>query len=115
MARKINNCKLPKDDILRGKKFFDQIFTKGSVISGSNISILYIKANSRKIGFVVSKNVKKAVIRNRHKRLLREIYRLNKSNFPEKAHIILLSKGKNDNFFILQKEVLELLNKITNI
>jgi len=103
---------LPKDEILRGRENFNQIFNKGKTVSGIHVSIIYLNAESRKIGFVVSKKVKKAVNRNRYKRLLREIYRLNKDKFPEKGHIILLAKGISDDFWVLKSEIFELLNKI---
>lgn len=103
---------LPKTEILRGKENFDLIFKKGKTVSSNLVSIIYLKAETRKIGFVVSKKVKKAVVRNRYKRLLREIYRLNKNKFPEKGYIILLAKGTNDTFYVLKSEILELLKKI---
>jgi ribonuclease P protein component len=103
---------LPKTEILRGKENFDLIFKKRKTVSGNLVSIIYRNAETRKIGFVVSKKVKKAVVRNRYKRLLREIYRLNKDKFPEKGHIILIAKGVIDNFDVLKSEILELLNKL---
>ena len=112
MLKNIKKFNLPKDEILQGKKNFDKIFKTGQTVSGNYVSIFYLSADSRKIGFAVSKKVKKAVIRNRYKRLLREIYRLNKDKFPEKSHIILLAKGMSDDFWILKSEILELLNKI---
>ncbi len=112
MVKSIKNFKLPKKEILRGKDNFNRVFEFGTVISGSNVSIIYLKADTRKVGFVVAKKVKKAVVRNRFRRLLREIYRLNKESFPEKGHIILFTKGKSNNFFVLQNEILELLNNL---
>jgi len=104
--------KLPKNEILRGRANFNNVFKNGEWISGKYSSVLYVESDSRKIGFVVSKNIKKAVIRNRQKRLLREIYRLNKTRFPEFFHVVLLSKGLTDDFFLLQKDILKLLDKI---
>jgi len=112
MVKNSKDFKLRKLEILRGKEKFNRIFEFGNKISGHNVSIIYLQADSRKIGFVVTKKVKQAFVRNRYKRLLREIYRLNKEKFPEKAHIILFARGKNDNFLVLQKEILQLLNNI---
>lgn len=115
MVQSTNNFKLLKNEILRGRDNFKQIFEKGIRFSGANMAIIFLGANTRKVGFVVSKEVKKAVTRNRYKRLMREIYRLNKQNFPQTGHIILLAKGKSDNFLVLQKEVSALIERINKI
>lgn len=115
MVKNKGKFNLPKDEIIRGKENFNQIFKFGTVINENHVSIIFLKAESRKVGFVVTKKVKKAVDRNRYKRLLREIYRLNKDKFPEKGYIILFAKGTSDNFWVLKSEVIELLNKINYI
>ena len=115
MVKDKDKFNLPKEEILRGREHFNQVFKKGQKVSGNNVLIIYLNADSRKIGFVVSRKIKKAVIRNRYKRLLREIYRLNKDKFPEKGHILLLAKGRSDDFWVLKSEIFELLNKITYI
>ena len=112
MVRKKINAKLPKKEILRGRGNFDYIFKKGKSISSDHTIILYIESQEKKAGFVVSKKVKKAVQRNRFKRLLREIYRLNKFLFPDKYYYVLLAKGTSDNFHILKDEILALIKKI---
>jgi len=103
---------LRKNEILRGRISFENIFKYGEWISGKYCSVLHLKSDSSKVGFVVSKIIKKAVTRNRQKRLLREIYRLNKKKFPESFHIVLLAKGLTDDFLLLEKEVLLLIKKI---
>jgi len=115
MVKNKDRFNLPKDEILRGRENFNQVFKKGQKVTGNNVSIFYFQADSKKIGFVVSKTVKKAVVRNRYKRLLREIYRLNKDKFPERGYIILLARGLSDDFWLLQSEILTILNKINYI
>lgn len=111
---KKNANKLPKKDILRGKAKFDFIFRHGTSINGRNVTILFVNSNSKKIGFVVSKRVKNAVHRNYFKRILREIYRLNKEKFPEQKEVLLIAKGKEKNFSILQQEIIDLLKNEFN-
>ena len=73
MVNNLKKHKLPKHEILRGKKNFNHVFSKGTIISGHHVYIIYVEEETRKVGFVVSKNVKKSVKRNRYKRLLKEI------------------------------------------
>lgn len=70
---------LPKKNRLKKKKDFEQIFKQGR---GFKVDSLYLKIkennlDSSRFGFIVSKKVsKKAVLRNKIKRKLREIIRL---------------------------------------
>ena len=104
--------RLSKTEILKRKDNFNKIFKQGSIESGFHVSIIFFETDSKKVGFVVSKKVKSGVLKNRYKRILREIYRLNKSEFPENKYIILLAKGTTTNLSVLQKEVLKLLSNI---
>lgn len=104
--------KLNKHEILSKSDSFNEIFSQGITLRGNHVSIIYIDSDSRKIGFAVSKKVQKSVNRNRQKRLLKEIYRLNKHLFPENKRFILFSKGTCNIFVELQREVLSLLHNI---
>jgi len=115
MVSEPTNFKLCKNEILRGRNSFNNVFKNGILIPGKYSSILFVKSNERKVGFAVSKKVKKAVFRNRQKRLLREIYRLNKNRFPDRHHIVLLAKGTIDDFFILKQDVLNLLDDVKEL
>ncbi len=72
--------------IYRGKRF--------SVTSSFTYYYRYSKSSSlpvdRKIGIVISKKVsKKAVCRNRIKRIIKEFYRCNKYLLPQNIHFIV--------------------------
>ncbi len=109
--------KLPKSGIIRGHESFSKIFESSEktncgllrayykVILSENNTNLNSPSLSIKAGFVVTKKkIKKAVFRNRIKRLLRESYRLEKTIIPQNALagsyeiIFTLSDSGYDNF-----------------
>lgn len=86
----MKNYGYPKAEKLKSKKEIEQLFAKGRWKTCGRIRIIVLKEDgmaseeTNKIGFSVSKKFfKKAVYRNRTKRLLRECYRLNKTIFKE--------------------------------
>lgn len=71
---------LPRSKILRGKKNFQRLFEKSTVLNTASIQFRYRvypdSSEGCKIGFAApKKRIAKAVNRNRSKRLLREVYR----------------------------------------
>jgi len=78
------NTKFSNKEKLKSKKLINQLFTEGNSISAHPLRLVFIETHfddavKLKVGVSVSKrNFKKAVDRNRIKRLLREVYRLNK-------------------------------------
>lgn len=90
-----NNQKFPQEEKLKKKIEIDWLFEKGKWFSSGNLRIKTLnldrfpnescESKIQKVGVSVSKrNFKKAVDRNRIKRLLREVYRLNKTDFINK-------------------------------
>ena len=83
------NFKLSKKDILRKKKTIDLLFSEGASISSFPLRFVYMKGDEKEVsslevGFSVPKrNIKLATERNRLKRKLREVYRLEKNGFLE--------------------------------
>lgn len=69
---------LPQQNRIKKKKDFEEIFNKGKTFKQDFLLLTAMKNNNNvsRFGFVVSKKVsKKACIRNRIKRVLREIAR----------------------------------------
>jgi ribonuclease P protein component len=90
MAKKFSYNSTEK---LKSRKQLDALFTKGRSVSVFPIKVFFAEVNeetdaSIKAGVgVSSKHFKKAVDRNRIKRLLREAYRLNKIPLTECVQI----------------------------
>ena len=78
------NRSFPNTEKLKSKKLIEHLFAEGKSVSAHPLRLIFIEASfdddvKLKVGVSVSAlNFKKAVDRNRIKRLLRECYRLQK-------------------------------------
>lgn len=88
------NFRFTKAERLTRKKEFERVFNEGKVVKNAKL-ILYVMHNNlqnSRLGLVVSKKVGNAVRRNRAKRLLREVYRLNKHLLTPHVDIIAIPR-----------------------
>jgi len=102
---------LKKENRLKKKKDFDSIYKKGKTIAGKLVFLKILKNNLdiNRFGFVVSKKIsKKAVIRNKIKRRLREII---KKEIIKKGFDIII----NTNLEILNKDYNKIRLEIRNL
>ena len=119
---KING--FPTHEKLKRKSEIDHLFKKGKWLTVDDIRVIHIRSTetfsvpSHRVGVSVGKKFfKKAVDRNRIKRLLRECYRLNRSAymqaFGEKSIVMLFwtSKDMPESFSAVEKQFLTLCKK----
>ena len=86
--------KLTREERLRRKADFTAVYKEGRRTEGRFIKIC-IRPNGLKksrVGLSVSKKIGKAWLRNRSKRLLREVFRKNKGSIPFTADLVFIAK-----------------------
>jgi ribonuclease P protein component len=95
-------------------KDFEKVFKNGIVFENENIKIIIYNRNDdcilRRLGVVVKKNIGIAVDRNKIKRKLREIFRLNKHMFKPGIDLIFIPK-----FISVSLKYLELERSILSL
>ncbi|MDI6703693.1 MAG: ribonuclease P protein component [bacterium] len=96
---------------------FREVYSKGKFFKGKFL-ILYLLYNRNKtplkrLGISVDKNVKGAVERNKLKRYVREIFRLNKNRLIEGIDLVVVIKPESIglNFHKMERELLQLFNE----
>jgi len=122
---------LGRNERLKSRKQIEQLFSEGKSFPLSPFRIYYqvtplITTSSSSLQFgagVSSKNFKRAVDRNRVKRLTREAYRLQKKQLQEatiqkklQLNVFFIYTGKElPAFNIVREKVNVILNKLTKI
>ena len=105
------NC-LHKNEVLSGKKNFNDLFMRGNFIKGKLVNIIYTEADEFKVGFAVLKKIKSSINKNKIKRQLREIYRTNKLEFSQKKIILIIGKKNKVVISDLKDEIISILKTI---
>ena len=116
------NHTYPKTEKLKRKKYIDLLFSEGRTVTKYPLRLVYVPVKDLDVplqmGVSVSKRYfKKAVHRNRIKRLLREVYRLNKAQFLEKfgenslTMLFYVSPTLPKKYQEIEEEFLKLLKK----
>ncbi|NNC70859.1 MAG: ribonuclease P protein component [Flavobacteriaceae bacterium] len=110
---------------LKSKKLIEQLFNEGKSASVYPLKLIYLRVEHKGIypiqaGLSVSKRkMKKAVERNRIKRVLRECYRKNKQavydQITGKYIFMFLYLDENEqNYVVLEGKMIDLLKKFIN-
>lgn len=103
---------------LRTKKDFDSVYKRGGKISGMFFSLRFLE-NKRypedlKIGIALGLNVSKSsVIRNKKRRQIKEVIRLNQNRIERGYWLVILVNEKilSASYLDIEKELLAILKK----
>ncbi len=103
---------LPSNFRLRKKLEYKTVFAAGKSYPGK-YTVLIILKGSKKIGFIASKKVGNSVVRNRARRLMREVIRLHLSDIIQDVQIICIARStiKGATYSEVEKAMLESLQR----
>jgi ribonuclease P protein component len=112
---------LPASYRIKRKKIFDLLFSEGESLFVYPFKLIYVRTElpggvPYQAAFAVSKKkFKKAVLRNRVKRLMREVFRLNSGQLEGVQNLAILFiyvSNREESFDFLQRQMKELLKKL---
>ena len=110
---------LKEKNRIKKRKEFGYIHKHGDTAFGKNIIVLYTynKFKKVRVGFSVSKKVGKAYVRNKIKRQLRAIVRLNLDKFPTSTNYVIIAKPTivDLTYSQIEKEVLQTITKVKKV
>ena len=91
---------------------FQRLFQKGKRAFSSSLTLLYVPAQTMRMGISVGKKHGKSVQRNRIKRLVREAFRLNQDKMQGTYSFIILPKVKEEySFQIFERDLQWMIKK----
>ena len=101
---------------LKENHLFRRAYSKGKTAADSRLA-LYVRRNGQKsnrLGFTVSTKVGCAVVRNRVRRRLRELYRLHEEALAPGCDVVLVARVRaaSSDYHELEKSFLKLADKL---
>jgi len=100
---------------LRNTREFNMVYKKGKSIVNKHLVLYYVKNQSaeNQVGFSVSKKVGNAVTRNRVKRLMKEVYRLNETSIKKGYDFVFVARvrTKDASYKEVEKAMLSCFKK----
>ncbi|HEY4228790.1 MAG TPA: ribonuclease P protein component [Thermoanaerobaculia bacterium] len=93
-SRPVVSEKFSRDDRLRKRREFEECYASGVRVSGRHVQVFVLAEPSRdrlRLGISVPKRVGNAVVRNRVRRRLREIFRRSRGLFPGRGAAIVVN------------------------
>jgi ribonuclease P protein component len=82
---------LPKASLLRKPGEFRRVYQQGRRVKGTGFTLIFLAGNQpgSRLGISIHRMLRGAVRRNRIKRMVREVFRLNRDLFPRASDIVI--------------------------
>ena len=92
---------------------FSKLFKRGKRVFSPTLTLIYFQSDSLKMGIALSKKHGKAVVRNRIKRLIREVFSKNSHILNGKYSIIVAPKVlESYSFSSFEKSIVSCFKKV---
>lgn len=106
---------IKRENRLKKNKHFNYIYKHGSWYKMPDLSLVYIKTKVKpfQVGFSVSSKLGKAVVRNKLKRRMREIFNSLVPVIDRRYNYIFVAKEglKDKDFYQIKEEMLSIIKK----
>ncbi len=105
----------PKAFRLLNREEFKRVYARGKKVVGCYVLIhaLPNQMGHPRLGITVTKKSGKAVVRNRWKRLIREIFRRNREAFPPVDMVVTVRRGvEPPSYWDLERDMLSLARRL---
>ncbi len=101
---------------IKENRLFQRLYSRGKSAASSSL-VLYVRRNGQRgnrLGITVSTKVGKAVVRNRVRRRLREIYRLNEDGLVSGSDVVVVARTRaaSSDYRQLERSFLKLADKL---
>ncbi len=109
------SAKFPADSRLKRQADFAAVFKRGKVAADDVLVVHAMRGESSgaKLGLSISKKVGNSPQRNRWKRLIREAFRLNQQQMPQRLWLVVRPRrGAAPEFHAIEKSLLKLSQKL---
>lgn len=105
----------PKTLRLRKRREFDRVFAEKCSVSGTCV-VIYARENDHgfsRLGLIVSRKCGKSVLRNRWKRLMREVFRLQRGRIRAGLDLVMIPRrGAEPDFAVMMREFPGLIRRL---
>lgn len=109
----LHDQSLPKKEVIRSQGDFREVLQNGKRWGGRRLQLFFEGGEQRQVGFAVPKRIGRAVLRNRVKRLMREVYRKYRQEIgPYKIVMLAKHEAGAAGFRELEEEFVQFLGKI---
>lgn len=100
---------------LKGRKTFNYLLNKGTSVPAKDLVLVYAPSKySLKAGFIVSRKIGNAVVRNRTRRRLKEAFRSLIPELKQNINYIIIARAgiAELDFLEIKKSLIEALNSV---